>query len=110
MEKLNRLFWRYVDDVRPAVFEWMGEPLQLQVERTSAGKDAAVEHAACDHGGPRAPRSAEGGGRPPWSGRRRASSRDEQTGFSYDRPKGKNHCVMRKTVSPVTAARRARVR
>jgi hypothetical protein len=22
------------------------------------------------------------------------------TGFSYDRPKGKNHCVMRRTVSP----------
>ena len=24
----------------------------------------------------------------------------EQTGFSYERPKGKNHCVMRRTVSP----------
>lgn len=24
----------------------------------------------------------------------------ENAGFSYDRPKGKNHCVMRKTVSP----------
>ena len=24
----------------------------------------------------------------------------EQTGFDYDRPKGKNHCVMRRTVSP----------
>jgi hypothetical protein len=23
----------------------------------------------------------------------------EQTGFNYDRPKGKNHCVMRRTVS-----------
>jgi len=33
----------------------------------------------------------------------------EQTGFSYDRPKGKNHCVMRTTVSPVKAPRRARV-
>jgi GNAT superfamily N-acetyltransferase len=34
----------------------------------------------------------------------------EQTGFSYDRPKGKNHCVMRMTVSPVAASRRARVK
>ena len=33
----------------------------------------------------------------------------EQTGFSYDRPKGKNHCVMRMTVEPVAASRRARV-
>ena len=33
----------------------------------------------------------------------------EQTGFSYDRPKGKNHCVMRRTVSPVKKPRRARV-
>jgi GNAT superfamily N-acetyltransferase len=24
----------------------------------------------------------------------------EQTGFRYDRPKGKNHCVMRTTVAP----------
>ena len=24
----------------------------------------------------------------------------EQTGFAYLRPKGKNHCVMRKTVAP----------
>ena len=24
----------------------------------------------------------------------------EKAGFSYERPKGKNHCVMRKTVSP----------
>jgi GNAT superfamily N-acetyltransferase len=24
----------------------------------------------------------------------------EQAGFSYDRPKGKNHCVMSKTVTP----------
>jgi len=24
----------------------------------------------------------------------------EQAGFSYERSKGKNHCVMRKTVSP----------
>jgi hypothetical protein len=30
----------------------------------------------------------------------------EQTGFTYDRPKGKNHCVMRRTVSPVKARRR----
>jgi GNAT superfamily N-acetyltransferase len=34
----------------------------------------------------------------------------EQTGFSYDRPKGKKNCVMRTTVSPVKASRRARVR
>jgi GNAT superfamily N-acetyltransferase len=33
----------------------------------------------------------------------------EQTGFSYDRPKGKNHCVMRRTVSPVKKPGRARV-
>jgi GNAT superfamily N-acetyltransferase len=33
----------------------------------------------------------------------------EQTGFSYDRPKGKNHCVMRRTVSPAKKPRRARV-
>ena len=32
----------------------------------------------------------------------------EQTGFSYDRPKGKNHCVMRTTVAPAGARRRAR--
>jgi GNAT superfamily N-acetyltransferase len=32
----------------------------------------------------------------------------EQTGFSYDRPKGKNHCVMRRTVSPAKKPRRAR--
>jgi hypothetical protein len=24
----------------------------------------------------------------------------EQAGFEYDRPKGKNHCVMRRTVTP----------
>jgi hypothetical protein len=24
----------------------------------------------------------------------------EDTGFTYDRPKGKNHCVMSKTVAP----------
>ena len=24
----------------------------------------------------------------------------EQAGFEYDRPKGKNHCVMRRTVQP----------
>ena len=24
----------------------------------------------------------------------------EQAGFEYDRPKGKNHCVMRRTVKP----------
>jgi GNAT superfamily N-acetyltransferase len=28
----------------------------------------------------------------------------EQAGFSYDRPKGKNHCVMRTAVSPVEAS------
>ena len=28
----------------------------------------------------------------------------EQTGFTYLRPKGKNHCVMRRTVSPVKAS------
>lgn len=28
----------------------------------------------------------------------------EQTGFTYLRPKGKNHCVMRRTVSPVEAS------
>ena len=33
----------------------------------------------------------------------------EQTGFSYDRPKGKNHCVMRRTVSAAKKPRRARV-
>ena len=33
----------------------------------------------------------------------------EQTGFSYDRPKGKNHCVMRTTVSAAKKTRRARV-
>jgi hypothetical protein len=33
----------------------------------------------------------------------------EQTGFSYDRPKGKKNCVMRTTVPPVKASRRARV-
>jgi hypothetical protein len=33
----------------------------------------------------------------------------EQTGFNYERPKGKNHCVMRRTVAPAKAARRARV-
>ena len=33
----------------------------------------------------------------------------EQTGFSYDRPKGKNHCVMRRTVSRVKKPRRAHV-
>ena len=32
----------------------------------------------------------------------------EQTGFSYDRPKGKNHCVMRRTVSAAKKPRRAR--
>jgi hypothetical protein len=30
----------------------------------------------------------------------------EQTGFTYLRPQGKSHCVMRRTVSP--AKRRAR--
>ena len=29
----------------------------------------------------------------------------EQAGFSYERSKGKNHCVMRRTVSPVDATR-----
>ena len=29
----------------------------------------------------------------------------EQTGFSYDRRKGKNHCVMRRTLSPAKAPR-----
>jgi GNAT superfamily N-acetyltransferase len=33
----------------------------------------------------------------------------EQTGFSYDRPKGKKNCVMRTTVAPVKASRQARV-
>lgn len=33
----------------------------------------------------------------------------ERTGFSYDRPKGKNHCVMRRTVSPARKPRRAGV-
>jgi GNAT superfamily N-acetyltransferase len=33
----------------------------------------------------------------------------EQTGFSYDRPKGKKNCVMRAVVAPVKPARRARV-
>ena len=33
----------------------------------------------------------------------------EQAGFSYDRPKGKKNCVMRTTVAPVKASRRARV-
>ena|SRR6266487_3289398 len=33
----------------------------------------------------------------------------EQTGFSYDRPKGKKNCVMRTTVAPIKASRRARV-
>jgi GNAT superfamily N-acetyltransferase len=27
----------------------------------------------------------------------------EQTGFSYDRPKGKNHCVMSKVIQPTTS-------
>jgi GNAT superfamily N-acetyltransferase len=34
----------------------------------------------------------------------------EEIGFSYERPKGKKNCVMRTTVSPVKAPRRARVR
>ena len=38
-----------------------------------------------------------------------AIAEQEKTGFSYDRPKGKNHCVMRRTVSPVKKPRRARV-
>ena len=29
----------------------------------------------------------------------------EQAGFSYDRPKGKNHCVMRRTIQPDDIAR-----
>lgn len=33
----------------------------------------------------------------------------EQTGFSYDRPKGKNHCVMRRTVPAARKPRQARV-
>ena len=33
----------------------------------------------------------------------------EQTGFEYDRPKGKNHSVMRRTVPAAGKARRARV-
>jgi GNAT superfamily N-acetyltransferase len=33
----------------------------------------------------------------------------EQTGFTYLRPKGKNHCVMRMTVASAKASRRARV-
>jgi len=32
----------------------------------------------------------------------------ERAGFSYLRPKGKNHCVMRTTVPPANARRRAR--
>ena len=32
----------------------------------------------------------------------------EQTGFTYLRPKGKNHCVMRRAVAPAKAPRRAR--
>jgi hypothetical protein len=32
----------------------------------------------------------------------------EEFGFSYDRPKGKKNCVMRTTVAPVKARRRAR--
>jgi hypothetical protein len=28
----------------------------------------------------------------------------EEAGFSYERPKGKNHCVMRRTVPPVEAS------
>jgi GNAT superfamily N-acetyltransferase len=31
----------------------------------------------------------------------------EKTGFSYDRPKGQKNCVMRTTVAPVKASRRA---
>ncbi len=30
----------------------------------------------------------------------------EQTGFSYERPKGKNHCVMRRTVAAAKKPRR----
>jgi GNAT superfamily N-acetyltransferase len=33
----------------------------------------------------------------------------EEAGFSYDRPKGQFNCVMRTTVSPAEAPRRARV-
>ena len=33
----------------------------------------------------------------------------EELGFSYERPKGKGNCVMRTTVAPVKASRRARV-
>jgi hypothetical protein len=33
----------------------------------------------------------------------------EEVGFSYERPQGKKNCVMRMTVSPVAASRRARV-
>jgi hypothetical protein len=33
----------------------------------------------------------------------------EEAGFSYERPKGKKNCVMRTTVSPAKASRRARV-
>jgi GNAT superfamily N-acetyltransferase len=33
----------------------------------------------------------------------------EQVGFEYERPKGKKNCVMRTTVAPVKASRRARV-
>jgi hypothetical protein len=33
----------------------------------------------------------------------------EQTGFSYDRPKGKKNCVMRTKGCAVKASRRARV-
>jgi GNAT superfamily N-acetyltransferase len=33
----------------------------------------------------------------------------EEVGFSYERPKGKKNCVMRTTVAPVKASRRARV-
>src|SRR6266545_1856386 len=33
----------------------------------------------------------------------------EELGFTYERPKGKKNCVMRMTVSPVAASRRARV-
>jgi len=32
----------------------------------------------------------------------------DQTGFSYDRPKGTNHCVMRRTVSAAKKPRPAR--
>ena len=33
----------------------------------------------------------------------------EELGFNYERPKGKGNCVMRTTVAPVKASRRARV-